>query len=282
MSLRKKLACQLLARTLLFLSVGSVWSVHAQPTDGCDQDYCAQDAVFQTAPLQALMMGVLESPVAFDTGLAHGDFGLGGLSPLDGEVIVLNGQAYHARLDGQLRRVDRNERTSILMVKRFVADRTFNLSSVSSLDDLTAQLDRHLHALNRIHAIRIDGRFDRLRLRSVPRQSPPYVPVTEVVKSQQVLELENVEGTIVAFRFPQWAVGINSPGYHLHFVNAARNQGGHVLDVRGEGLAAQVDTTRAVTVMTPDDPMFDNADFNEDENAPAYQEALRPGTGKRK
>jgi acetolactate decarboxylase len=282
MSLRKKLTSPLLARTLLVLSVGSVWSVHAQPTDGCDQDYCAQDAIFQTGPLQALMVGVLESPVAFSTGLAHGDFGLGGLSPLDGEVIVLDGQAYQARLDGQLRRVDPNERTSILMVKRFVADRTLNLSAVSSLDDLTAQLDRHLQAFNRIHAIRIDGRFDYLRLRSVPRQSPPYVPVTEVVKSQLVLELENVEGTVVAFRFPPWAVGINSPGYHMHFVNAARTQGGHVLDVRAGGLSAQVDTTRAVIVMTPDDSMFDNADFNEDKGAMDYQEALRPGNDTRK
>jgi acetolactate decarboxylase len=65
--------------------------------------------------------------------------------------------------------------------------------------------------------------------RSVPRQSKPYPPMTEVVKSQRVFDLADVEGTMVGFRFPDYAAALNVPGYHLHFITADRRRGGHVL-----------------------------------------------------
>lgn len=247
----------------------------AEGTEACSTDYCAHDAVFQTAPLQALFAGVLESPVRLATGLEHGDFGLGGLSPLDGEVIVLDGKVYHARLDGSIREVDASEPTSILIIKHFRADRIAHLDRVEDLDDLTRQLDVALGFPNRIHAVRIEGRFDRLAVRSVPRQEAPYAPVTTVVQSQKVLELEDIEGTLVGFRFPGWAAGINAPGYHFHFVDADRQIGGHVLGIATRGLRVEGDISRAVTTMTPDDPLFDNANF--DGTGPAYRRALRPG-----
>lgn len=242
----------------------------------CGEDFCPRDAVFQTAPLQALMAGVLESPVTFATGLRHGDFGLGGMSPLDGEVIVVDGMPYHAREDGSIRRVDPGERTSVLIVKHFQPDTSARLAAIRDLDDLVDQLDAAAGFHNRIHAVRIDGRFDTIRLRSVPRQSAPYVPVTTVVQSQKVFEMEQVDGTLVGFRFPAWARGINAPGYHFHFVDEARERGGHVLDVAGRSMDAQIDTSRAVTVMTPDDPLFDNMDFDSSGESIQYRRALRP------
>lgn len=246
--------------------------------DGCAGDYCADDAIFQAAPLQSLLAGVLESPVAFRSVLAHGDFGLGGLSPLDGEVIVVDGQAWQAKLDGSLRAVSPDERTSVLFVKRFRADRRVPLTEVADLDGFIRTLDAAIAAPNRFHAIRIDGRFDRLKLRSVPRQSPPYRSVTEVVKTQEVLDLEDVEGTLVGFRFPPYLGGVNAGGYHLHFVDHARRRGGHVLDLGAAALDVQVDSTRALTLVVPDDPAFDAADLAPaGEGARDFQRALRPG-----
>ncbi len=81
-------------------------------------------------------------------------------------------------------------------------------------------------------AIRLDGRFELVRARSVPRQEPPYRPLTEVVADQHVFELADVEGTMLGFRFPTYVEGIEVAGYHLHFVSADRSRGGHVLDSR--------------------------------------------------
>ncbi|MDH5824226.1 acetolactate decarboxylase [Luteimonas sp. RD2P54] len=247
--------------------------------DGCSRAYCPGDAVFQAVPLQGLLAGVLESPIAFGSVLEHGDFGLGGLSPLDGEAIVLDGEAYHARLDGSLRTIDPGERASVLWVKRFRPDRRLVLGSIGGFDALAAALDAGTGSPNRIHAIRVDGTFERVRLRSVPRQSPPYVPVAEVVKSQRVFTLEKVEGTLVGFRFPAWAAGVNAPGYHFHFVDAGRRAGGHLLDLRATGLTARVDTTRALTVITPDHVLFDDATLDAPTDENAYRRALRPGHG---
>src|SRR6476659_2030744 len=100
-------------------------------------------------------------------------------------------------------------------------------------------------------AVRLDGRFDLVRARSVPRQEPPYRPLTEVVADQRVFELEGVEGTMVGFRFPTYVEGIEGPGYHLHFASADRTRGGHVLGSRSRGLRARLDPSNDLHVGLP-------------------------------
>ena len=83
----------------------------------------------------------------------------------------------------------------------------------------------------------MDGHFDRIKTRSVPRQRKPYPPLVEIVESQPTFELRDVRDSLVGFRFPQYVQGINVAGYHFHFITQHRSAGGHVLDcrlVRGE------------------------------------------------
>ena len=73
----------------------------------------------------------------------------------------------------------------------------------------------------------------------MPRQRKPYPPLAEVASHQRVFELDHIDGTIVGFRFPDYAAGIDVPGYHLHFIADDRASGGHVLDgVLGDGRVA--------------------------------------------
>jgi acetolactate decarboxylase len=81
-------------------------------------------------------------------------------------------------------------------------------------------------------ALRLEGSFDLLTLRSVHRQTRPYPPLAEVAAHQNVFTLHNAEGTLVGFRFPDYTQGLEVPGYHLHFISADRTIGGHVLDSR--------------------------------------------------
>ena len=85
----------------------------------------------------------------------------------------------------------------------------------------------------------------------MPRQEPPYRPLTEVVADQHVFELIDVEGTMVGFRFPTYAEGIEVAGYHLHFAGADRRRGGHVLDSRSRGLRARIDPSNDLHVELP-------------------------------
>ncbi len=123
---------------------------------------------------------------------------------------------------------------------------------------MLARLDELIPAGAASCAIRLDGRFDSVRARSVPRQEPPYRPLTEVVLEQHVFELTEVEGTMLGFRFPDYAEGIEVGGYHLHFISADRSRGGHVLGSRANGLRARLDPSNELHVELP--PAVDLAD----------------------
>jgi acetolactate decarboxylase len=99
--------------------------------------------------------------------------------------------------------------------------------------------------------VRVDGSFASVHARSVPRQTPPYPPLADVVADQREFELGPVEGTMVGFRFPDYAEGIEVSGYHLHFITADCSRGGHVLRSRIEAVRVLLDPARDLHVELP-------------------------------
>jgi acetolactate decarboxylase len=187
--------------------------------------------VFQTSTIGALLDGAYDGDVTIAEVLEHGDLGLGTLNGLDGELIVLDGEAHAARVDGTLRAVGPRERTPFAVVIPFEADVRIELDGPLTLEQLLATIDAHLPGgTSLVHAVRVDGHFERVRARSVPRQEPPYRPLTEVVAEQQVFDLLDLDGTLAGFRFPADAGALNVTGHHLHVIDAARERGGHVFD----------------------------------------------------
>src|SRR5439155_22250113 len=121
------------------------------------------------------------------------------------------------------------------VVTPFDGDGDFPCPAVGSLADLDARLDAALGRRNDFHAVRIDGRFPSIVLRSVHRQEPPYRPLAEVAKGQSVWTRRDLGGTLVGIRSPDWVAGLNVPGYHWHFLSDDRKVGGHVLDCEVRG-----------------------------------------------
>jgi acetolactate decarboxylase len=187
--------------------------------------------VFQTSTIGALLDGAYDGDVTVAEVLEHGDHGLGTLNGLDGELVVVDGAAYRARVDGTLERLGPDERTPFAVVIPFVADITEELEGPLTLAELLAEADRHLPGgAGLVHALRVDGVFASVRARSVPRQVPPYRPLTEVVAQQRIFELTDLQATLVGFRFPVDAGALNVTGHHLHVADAPRTRGGHVFD----------------------------------------------------
>ncbi len=208
--------------------------------------------VFQTSTIGALLDGAYDGDVAMREVLEHGDLGLGTLDALDGELIVVDGVAHAARVDGTLRAVAPGERTPFAVVIPFAADVRVPLRGPLTLQRLLAVVDAHLPGGRRIvHALRVDGRFERVHARSVPRQERPYRPLVDVVAQQRVFELRDLDATMVGFRFPSDADALNVTGHHLHVADAARAHGGHVFDcVLAEGELA-IDHSSAVHAELP-------------------------------
>lgn len=207
--------------------------------------------LFQTSTVQALLEGAFDGDVTLGELLEHGDLGLGTLDGLDGELIVLDGQAWKANLDCTLIRPDVSSTTPYAVVVPFSPGQPVALRGPFLDCYLEQQLRHHVKGAERPTAIRIDGRFEAVRVRSVPKQERPYPRLADVIAQQRVSELGDVSGTMVGFRFPDALDGIEMVGSHLHFVSDDRTRGGHVLSYTLLEATAHLDDATQLHVELP-------------------------------
>lgn len=130
--------------------------------------------LFQASTIAALLEGAYEGDLSFAELAEHGDLGLGTLNGLDGEMIALDGRFYRADVDGNATEVPAETKTPFAVVADFTPSVDVEIDGPTDHDGLLAELDRLVPAGTASCAIRIDGRFELVRARSVPRQSPPY------------------------------------------------------------------------------------------------------------
>ena len=206
--------------------------------------------VSQIGVLDSLMAGNFDGDTTLGELLAHGSQGLGTVQHLGGELIVLDGEAFVARADSSVTKVDHTMKTPFAVVSDFLATQERDFADIE-FDDLCRKIDALTPDADAVVAIRIDGSFRNLVLRSVPEQSAPYKPLSEVIHEQRQWECERALGTMVGFRFPDMTAGFEVPGYHLHFISEDRKIGGHVVSLRIVNATAQTDSTKAVHVELP-------------------------------
>jgi acetolactate decarboxylase len=189
----------------------------------------ADHELFQTSTVTALLDGAFEGDVTLRELLEHGDLGLGTLNGLDGELIVLDGEPWQAQVDATLSRPPLSARTPYAVVVPFSPGSAMPLTGPLPAAELESRLRHRAAAARRPTAIRIDGFFHTVTVRSVPRQAPPYPTLAQAIAQEQVTELSDVRGTLAGFRFPDALDGIEMVGAHLHFATDDRARGGHVL-----------------------------------------------------
>ncbi|MGC4004981.1 MAG: acetolactate decarboxylase [Pirellulales bacterium] len=230
----------------------------------------------QVSIINALMVGRYDGITPLSELLKHGDFGLGTCDHLDGEMIVLDGKAYKITSEGKVVELPGTETTPFAVVTPFDAQVKRELPAVGSLEELDARLDGLLTDPDLFYAIRIEGEFDALTVRSVARQNPPYKPLPEVAASQRVWQYEKVRGTLLGFRSPKWTSGLTVPGYHWHFLADDRTRGGHVLDCEFAAATLAYDRCESWTILLNPTMAVDGADLSTDRS-----KALREVESKR-
>lgn len=208
----------------------------------------APHVLFQASTIAALLEGAYEGDLTFAELAEHGDLGLGTLNGLDGEMIALDGRFWRADVEGAVHPIDGSARTPFAVVVRFEAAVDAHVAA-DDLDGLLAAVDAR--ADSPACAVRYDGEFQLVRARSVPRQEPPYRPLAEVAAEQRVFDLEDVRGTLVGFRFPDYASGLELAGHHLHFISDDRTRGGHVLGCGRCAGRLRIDTSSDLHVELP-------------------------------
>ena len=227
----------------------------------------SNDTMFQTSTINALMQGVYDGNTTFKELRSYGDFGLGTVQALDGEMIELDGQFYQVKSDGVAYRLNDSMKTPFAEVTFFKPEETIELNGTHNLTQMENYVDGRLVTKNLFYAIRIDGTFDYVETRSVPVQSKPYPLLSEAIKAQKIFEFHNITGTIVGFRCPAYVGGINVPGYHMHFITANRSAGGHILDIRLGNASIKVDDLSEFEMVLPNIEEFYEADLSGNQQA---------------
>jgi acetolactate decarboxylase len=221
------------------------------------------DTIFQTSTTGALMEGVYDGDFTFGELKKHGNLGLGTLNGLDGEMIGVDGVFYQVRSDGKVVVVPDTAGTPFAAVTFFEPDKNVTHAKESSCGELESYIETLFPSKNIFYAVKIDGGFDHVKTRSVPKQKKPFPPLTEVVKRQTYFELSDVKGTMAGFWFPAYVKDINVAGFHLHFITEDRQAGGHVLDCTARDVKIEIDYSRDLDLSLPETGGFYNADLTE-------------------
>ena len=165
------------------------------------------------------------------------------------------------------------QKTPFAVMTFFKPDIELPLTSRMSRDAVHELIDDMVPSDNLFCAIRIDGIFDFVRTRTVPKQTRPYRPMLEVVKEQPTFRFAQKQGVVAGFRSPKYTTGINVPGYHEHFITDDRQGGGHIQDYSISSGFLQIGKVSRLVIDTPASADFLRANLAPEDIRTAIEKA---------
>lgn len=183
--------------------------------------------------------------------------GVGVCEAADGELIALAGETWRIPADGAARNAEPGRGVAFAVAAH--GGRPVSVAFHGALADVADAVDAVLTQVSvpgaPVAAVRIDGTFVDVLLRSEPRQVLPYRPLADVLADEVRFAFPVWHGTLAGFGFPEDASGATIPGLHLHAISHDRTSGGHchAAVVEHGTLTVWVDDV-AIIVPGPTDP----------------------------
>ena len=232
-----------------------------------------RNEVFQTGLMSQLLDGIYDGEMTIGELLSHGNFGVGTFNGLDGEMVVLDGVCYQVRHDGSVSLPDLRQQTPyavvtnfVPMIKRELPQNLLRKSASQILDDFTV-------SKNYMYAVKIYGEFEWVRTRTVIKQEKPYPKMVAATENEDIVQFDNVTGTIVGFRTPIYEQGISVPGCHAHFIDDEHVQGGHVVDFKLRSAKVEICPGTGLQLHLPLTPEFSSANLSPEDLADQISKA---------
>ncbi len=141
----------------------------------------ADHSVFQVSTFHALKQGLLETETTFGELKKQGDFGLGTVNGLDGEMVALNGEFFQVKADGSVHSIPDDSKTPFAVMTFFTPDKKLSLPRINKPKELIDAVDQQTDE-DCILAVRVTADFEHVNVRSVPRQEKPYPGLEEALK----------------------------------------------------------------------------------------------------
>ena len=223
----------------------------------------SHSTLYQVSTATALVEDIYQGAVRVRTLREHGDLGLGTFENLDGEMVIVDGHFYQARSDGLVKEVDDDVLCPFAVVTHFAPDSAIVLPQCPDLSQLVTQFDQLRDSDNFFFALRVEGHFGYIRTRAMCR-TEDGVPLVQAAAVQPEFEFHDISGTLVGLWTSEYAKTLNVPGYHLHFLSADHQSGGHLLECAGSDLRLQIQRQGDFRVALPETEDFVKADLRRD------------------
>ena len=225
------------------------------------------DKLFQVALLQSLMQGEYDGVVTVGELKTYGDTGIGTFQGVNGEMIVLDGVVYRAVWDGSVEIAPNDETVPFSNVTFFDADikaEHMNADSANELKSILTSIVRK-HGRNQFYMVKVTGVFPSILVRSELKQKEPYKPLNDALKTdQREFTYSDIRGTVVALYCPDYMDGLNTPGWHLHFISEDRQKGGHVLELKLQDGTLELDIISEFAMVVPNRESFNSKSLETD------------------
>ncbi len=210
------------------------------------------ESYYQVSTYARLSAGGYEGMISIERLLEHGDFGIGTVEGIDGEMMIIDGIAYRAGTDLTPVEVPAGTMIPFAMLTKFDIQGTYRAVNIDSYTELREQFYEMTTFNYTVYAIMIETEFESITIRSVPGQQEPYPPLTDVIADQTTKVLYHINGTLIGFVMPEGLGDINLAGFHLHFLSEDLLYGGHVLDMEFSVADISVDAMNIITVTYAD------------------------------
>lgn len=238
-----------------------------QQSDNNKQTGTNRETVYQVALLQSLTQGYYDGVVKVSELKQHGDTGIGTFEGVNGEMIVLDGKVYQALGDGSVKEADDNETVPFSNVTFFDKDLSATLSKINDINSLKDTLTKSVNenGKNLFFMVKINGTFKKMNVRSELKQEKPYKSLDKALATdQREFNYENIKGTVVALYCPDYMGGLNTPGWHFHFISDDKTKGGHILDLAFDSAVAEFDATQDFDMYLPENSDFQKMELSKD------------------
>ena len=217
--------------------------------------------IYQTGTINSLVNAVYDGDRDIAWIKTQGDFGLGALPMMDGELIVCDGVFYRADANADLSTPNDDAILPFAVVSHFKPDQSFDLLN-TDFGGTAHYLATYFASKNLIYTVRIDGLFATVHFRSEKCQPKTYRKMNETMPElQRVYERDDIEGTLVGIWYPDYLSQVNVAGFHFHFVDEERKTGGHVFDFQLARGQVAIQTIKSLHVDLIDNNEFAQADL---------------------
>ena len=192
----------------------------------------AHGHVHQIDVVTDLLHGNYDSITTVGDVFSNTVLGLGVADRLDGEIVSVDGQTWRIPASGVPVIAEPDLGMPFAISAEGGTSIHIELAPGTTQDQIATIVEQEIHRqhdnLHPIAAVRLDGTFTDVLLRTEHRQDPPFQHLDNVLRREVQFSFDTWQGTFVGFSFPQTNNDqIAIPGLHLHAISRDRTSGGH-------------------------------------------------------